>query len=170
MRMGKLQLWLCFGTGNCSPGAGLPVTPLAPYWECLCEEPLPITSMAPGPTGTSKGWLEASKLSGTKEVLRLEGGDAAHQMHAGLGTAQWSCSGRKAAAVHEPSHRSPGAPSSALLPHQAYLKLPTCHWDQRQGLGWEGRVSAGPLAKLTAGPKTSNLNPIFSPPGILTHF
>lgn len=102
-------------------------------------------------------------MSGTKEVLRLVGG-AANQTHAALRTAQWSCSGRKAAAVREPSHGSPGAPSSALLPHRAYLKLPACHWDQRQGPGWEGRVSAGPLVKLTAGAKTSNLNPIFSSP------
>lgn len=76
---------------------------------------------------------------------------------------RWSCSGRKAAAVHEPSHGSPGAPSSALLLHRAYLKFPTCHWDQRQELGWEGRVSAGPLVKLTVGAKTSDLNPIFPP-------
>lgn len=27
--MGKRQLWLCFGTGSCSPGAGLPAAPLA---------------------------------------------------------------------------------------------------------------------------------------------
>lgn len=67
-------------------------------------------------------------------------------------------------AVREPGRRSPGAPSSALLPQRAYLKLPACHWDQRQGPGWEGRVSAGPLVKLTAGAKTSNLNPIPPPP------
>lgn len=96
-------------------------------------------------------------------------GGAANQTHAALGTAQWSCSGRKAAAVREPSHGSPGAPSSALLPHRAYLKLPACHWDQRQGPGWEGRVSAGPLVKLTAGAKTSNLNPISRPPQASLH-
>lgn len=73
-------------------------------------------------------------------------------------------------AAREPSRSSP---RGTFSPSPAYLKLPACHRDQRQGPGREAGVSAGPLVKLTAGAKTSDLNPLFfapPPPGVLTCF
>lgn len=76
----------------------------------------------------------------SQQVVRYKrspqaGGGAANQTHAALGTAQWSCSGRKAAAVREPSHGSPRGTFVSPSPPSSILEAPCLSLGSKAGAG-----------------------------------
>lgn len=109
MGMGKLQLWLCFGRGSSSPGAGLPATPLAQAGSASVRNhssphPCPQVPQALLRVGEKPASCQVQKESSGRV------GAANQTQHAALGAARWSCSGRKAAAVQcvNPAAAPPG--------------------------------------------------------------
>lgn len=146
--------------------------PLAPRRECLTSAGthIPTASFLPGVLQALLRVDEKPESCQVRKQSSGRGGCKSNTHRAWKSPAELLRQKSRRTAC-EPGCSSPGAPSSAPLPHQAYLKLPACHWDQRQGLGREAGVSAGLLVKLIAGAKTSDLNLLFfSPTGILTRF